>query len=146
MACGGVAPCLQSSNTHLVAISTLRPISKHAQPFESWSIRNVSPKENLVWCSRRGNSSTGVIRSSVAEFPAGPSSVSSKEEAIRKADAYFATDSRPIVLFDGKEDLLPFSLCCCFLPQTSKFICHHNIDFTLHYPITSNHNTGLTPA
>jgi hypothetical protein len=101
MAC--VAPCLQSSNTHLVAISTLRPISKHAQP-KPWSIRNVSPKENLVWCSRRGNSTTSVIRSSVAEFPAGPSSVSGKEETIRKADAYFATDSRPIVLFDGKED------------------------------------------
>ena len=105
MAC--VAPCLQSSNTHLVAISTLRPMSKHAQP-KSWSIRNVSPKGNLVWCSRRGNSTTSVIRSSVAEFPAGPSSVSSKEEAIRKADAYFATDSRPIVLFDGKEYSLPF--------------------------------------
>ena len=104
MACGNVAPCLQSSNTtHLVAISTLRPTSKHAQP-KSCSIRNVGPKDTLVWCSRRENSATSVIRSSVAEFPAGPSSVSSQEEAIRKADAYFATDSRPIVLFDGKED------------------------------------------
>lgn len=105
MACGGVAPCLQSSNAHLVAISTLRPVSKYAQP-KTWSIRNVSLKDNLVGFSRRKNSTTSVIRSSVAEFPAGPSSVSSKEEAIRKADAYFATDSRPIVLFDGKEDSL----------------------------------------
>lgn len=143
MACGGVAPCLQSSNTHLVAISTLRPISKHAQP-KTWSIRNLSTKDNLARCSRRDNSTTSVTRSSVAEFPAGPSSVSSTEEAIRKADGYFATDSRPIVLFDGEEDFLPFFLHCCS-SQTSKIICHHNTDFILHYPITSNHNTELKP-
>lgn len=37
----------------------------------------------------------------------------SNDELIRKADAYFATDSRPIVLFDGASSLLLFVDALC---------------------------------
>ena len=60
----------------------------------------------------------------VADVATGYDALATKEEMLRRADSYFATDSRPIVLFDGMQSPPPWfhhmSITHNFLPPNTN--------------------------
>ena len=103
-ACRGIVP-VASDFGHLAGgrIARIQAGGTPASTLRSRIAPSARRVSNLRSCSTRLRTMKGSSVRAVADVPTDSSGIASEKEMLRRADSYFATDSRPIVLFDGTQ-------------------------------------------
>lgn len=111
---GGLQIALESGSLAGARIQTLGTLSSNRSVGIAQRARRLN-RQNCVSAPRKMQS---VSVKAIADVATEYYGIASEEEMFRRADSYFATDSRPIVLFDGTNSHLS-GIRCSACPSLS---------------------------